>query len=297
MAIRRLVAVVRGVGGGRRGVRVLLRHVHVRPLAQEERTVRPSAGAAVRQPGRGGAGRGTPVDVLRPFVQGVPRHRLRRILPDAHAAPDDLRPGTREPRADQGFRALHGSRDVQRDSGREPAEQRAVQHERRTVEDHAHQAQPGVYVRQAETHARADGRVRRSADSQRGRRAGRLRRSHGSARRPRRLRDGRDRHVRVRTAAERHRRPRVGVPQTRQVAVRAVVPVSRQGTRLDGVAEAAESVAHIRFPARSHPVLRRCVCRHNEVPGRTRRRQERRDAIADTSPRRSGREQNGTVVG
>jgi len=274
---------------------VPLFHVHVRLLARPRRPVRETDGAAVREHRRVGPGHRTPGAHVQPVLRFVPRSPVRRVVPDAQAAPDDLRSGAGEPRADRRLCALHRPRHVRGQPGREPAVQRAVQHERRPVEDHAAKAESRVHIRKAEAHARTGGRVQRAADAQRGRgRSGRWW-PDGDPRRARQVLDRRHRHVRVRTAAERHQRRAVLVPQVRQGRVRAVDPRADQRTGLDGDAGATTRAPHQRRPAGRRPVLHRRVHRHDEVPGGTRHRQGRRHAVPDPGQDRPGRQQDRTV--
>lgn len=233
------------------GRRVSFLHVDVRLLARQERAARAAACSAVRQPVATGHRHGTSDAAVRPVVQRVPRPQVRRFLPDAHSAPDGLRPGTHQPDIDQGLRRVHGPRDVHVQPVREPAGQRAVQHERCSVADHASKAQSRVHGRQAAAHARPDQGMQRPADAQRGRRdddfrplRGRRRPGNGNPRRAGQVFYRRDRHLRVWAAPGRHQRRGVRVPQTRQIHFLAVVAHPSQGTGVDGVTGPASHAPH-----------------------------------------------------
>lgn len=157
---RQRCRLVRGRGRrAGRARRVPVLDVDVRPLERPERAVRAAAGAVVRQHTRPGHRRGAPDARVPAAVHAVRRPAVRGPVPDAHAVPDGARPGAGPAGADQGLCALHRPRAVRVRAAAQPAGQRAVLHERRPVEDHARQAQPGVHGRQAAAHARSDRRV------------------------------------------------------------------------------------------------------------------------------------------
>lgn len=147
------------LGGVYRGRVIRLLNVHVRILAQEERAVRPAAGAIVRQQCRPGLGRGTSDGHVQPSVPCEPWTTVRRNFPDAHTAPIDLRPGTRQSSAHPRFRKLLGPRHLQNTAENKPTVQQFVHDDGSPVEEHALKAQPRVHARQVEADVRPDQRV------------------------------------------------------------------------------------------------------------------------------------------
>lgn len=157
------------LGGDHIGRVLRLLDVHVRLLAQVERAVRPAAGATVWQQYRAGPGRGTSDGHVQPSVQREPWTTVRRDVPDAHPAPVDLPPGTRQSGAHPGFRKLLGPRHLQNPAGNKPTFQQPVYDDGSPVEDHALQAQSRVHVRQAEADVQPNQGVQRTVNAQLGR--------------------------------------------------------------------------------------------------------------------------------
>jgi len=257
---------VRAVRAVVRDRRVLLLHDDVRQVEKAERALR-AAVAAVRQLRGRGAGRGSPRGLLPEDLQRAGRTQVRRPVPDENAVPDDPRSGTDKRDAHQGLLVVPGPRRL---LGllREPALRQPVLHGESQMEGDQEQAEPGVHVRPTEAHVRPDQGVRRRDDEERAQDPGRDRPRVGGARRLGKLLDRRDRHVRLRAAAERRGRRRFRIPQVRQDFVQAVREVAVAGALLDDLAGAVERRQVQRLPGGRRRVFPFGVPRDHSVPGR-----------------------------
>lgn len=188
---------------------------------------------------------------------------------------------------DQRLQQFLGPRFV-RGHAHEPAEQQHILHGRRTVEDDAPKAQSHVHGEQAEAHERTGEGVQRQPVDQSGRVG---RRGIGPDRDPRddgQVFDGRDRQLRVRPQAGRHQRSGLGVPETREKRVPAVVVVQDPRGGRFHAAEFAADISRASLLATHREVLRGRVQPDHRAPGEEQGGPQRLCPTSDESPRGSG---------